>query len=162
MAKIRHKMKYDRGMTMVARISMWEAYLIETIQNKGMDKTTLLNHLQNAQAAKLNDFDSTFDYGDLLEAYQADEKRISEAIKEDYQVKFITQPGIKRLMHIKFDLEEGKDYQTEEGLFSNIPFTQEQLTTFKTMLSANWLIKETSQDSDGKTIVNIGLASKMA
>src|SRR5699024_8400975 len=137
-------------------------YLIETIQNKGMDKTSLVNHLQNAEAAKLNEFDSTFDYADLVEAYQKDEQRITDAIKEGYQVKFITQPGIKRLMLLKFGLEEEKDYQVEEGLFTNIPFTQAQLTTFKAMLSANWLVKEIGQTDEGKTTVNIGLASKIS
>src|SRR5699024_8563563 len=116
---------------MVAKISMWEAYLIETIQKSGMDKTVLLSHLQNEETAKLNDFDDTFDYADLVEAYKNEKQRITEAIEDGYQVKFITQPGIKRFLLLKFNIEE-KEYQMEEGLFTNVPFFQEQLATFKT------------------------------
>lgn len=142
---------------MTVRISMWEAYLIETIHSKGMPNSEVLTHVKNGDSEALNSFDDTFDYGDLVEAYKKDSATIEEALLSGYKVKFVTKPGVKRLIGLKFGFEEGVDYQIIDDKFVNLRFNQDQLANFETMLSPNWqIIHKDNEDSD-KHVVDVCL-----
>lgn len=143
---------------MTVRISMFEAYLIETIRSKGMDSQQLLDLVKQSDYEQLNQFDDTFDYQILTDAYKDHPEIIEKAITEEYKVKFVTQPGIKRFLGLKFDFEEGKDFQIIDDKFTNIHFTAEQLSQFTTLLSANWKISKKEETEDGKQIVDIRLS----
>lgn len=133
----------NRGdIEMTAKITLWESYLIETLRSKGMPSTELLNHLKNEDRQALVSFDDTFDYSELVDIHKSEPVRIEQAIETGYQVKFVTQPGVKRLMNLKFGFEEGKDFKIEGESFVNLHFTEEQLATFKQILSPNWQIVE--------------------
>lgn len=128
---------------MTVKISLWEAYLIETLRSNGMPTVELIDHLKQENKQALTAFDDTFDYSELVDIYKEDPNRIEQAINLGYQVKFVTQPGVKRLLQLKFGFEEGKDFNLENNIFVNLRLTEEQLTIFKQILSPNWEIVAT-------------------
>lgn len=141
---------------MTARITLWESYLIETLRSKGMPTTELLTHLKNEDREALISFDDTFNYSELVDIHKNDPARIEQAIETGYQVKFVTQPGVKRLMNLKFGFKEDIDFEIKDEAFVNLRFNDEQLAIFKQMLSPNWQI---TQKDNGE--VNICLVGKL-
>ncbi len=131
---------------MAVSITLWEAYLIETPLAKGMSSSTLLGHVKQGNSQAINSFDNTFDYSDLIEAYQKDPEKIEEAIHSGYTIKFVSINGIKRLLHLKFNLEEGKDYAMEDEKLTNILLDEKQFKVFKKILSPNWHVDRTQME----------------
>lgn len=127
---------------MTVKITLWESYLIEALRSKGMPTEELLTHIKNQNHEALVAFDDTFDYTELVNIYKNDPDRIEQAIESGYQVKFVTQPGVKRLLNLKFGFEEGTDFKIEGESFVGVNINEEQLVTFKQMLSPNWQIVE--------------------
>ncbi|WP_026907324.1 hypothetical protein [Paucisalibacillus globulus] len=121
---------------MIASITLWEAYLIESLRSRGMDNATLLNCIEKNDIKTLNDFDDAFDHTDLILNNNTD--AIKLAINYNYKVKFITINGVKNLMGMKFDLVAGRDFQMDETKFYNVPLTNEQMKTLDTMISPLW------------------------
>lgn len=134
---------------MAVAITLWEAYLIETPLAKGMSASTLLGYLQKNDSQSIHSFDDTFDYADLISAYKKNPTKIEEAIQSGYTIKFVSIYGIKRLLHLKFGLGEGKDYEMKKDKLIGIPLNEEQLGIFKELLSPNWHVssKEMGRDS---------------
>ena len=47
-------------------------------------------------------------------------------------------PGIKRLLYIRFQLEEGKDYQLLETGIQHLTCDEDVIAKLQQMLSTNW------------------------
>ncbi|GAF13319.1 hypothetical protein JCM19045_2559 [Bacillus sp. JCM 19045] len=136
-------------------LSQWNAFMLETLLAKGMTEEKLLLHVENHDAEALNSFDQTFDYSDLIEATTEDPSLIKSAIESGYQVKFMSTFGIKRLLLLKYGIEDGADYTMGEARFDGLHLSETQLHEFGAMLSPNWkLFSEKKQDNYGVTIVH--------
>jgi hypothetical protein len=123
---------------MTASISLWEAYLIETLRSKGMSATTLIAYLKKEDSESLNAFDDSYDYTDLINASKKDLANIEQAITSNYTIKYVSVYGIKNLLGLKFDLYEGEDYKMDNTKFYGIQLPSEQIETLETMLTFQW------------------------
>src|SRR5699024_9586508 len=74
---------YGRLMLMNASITLMEAYMIETLLEKGMEVSTIIKNVKKGDVEDLNAFDGSFDYGDLLQAYHKDSQNMKQAIEGD-------------------------------------------------------------------------------
>ncbi|RQW20369.1 hypothetical protein EH196_09620 [Bacillus sp. C1-1] len=129
-------------------ISQWNAFMIETLRANGMKNEKLLELLKHEDTEGLNEFDQTFDYHDLVEYATENATQIEEAIQTGYKIKFASNYGIKRLLRLKYGLEEGTDYKMTESRFDDILLSQEQLQEFTSMLSPNWtIVSEQTKDT---------------
>ncbi|MCM3549727.1 Uncharacterised protein [Niallia circulans] len=121
-------------------LSQWEAFMVETLLAKGMERQTLINLLKAKDAETLNNFDDTFDYHELITAAETALDNLTQAVQVGYTIKFVSKFGIKRLLGLKYGLEEGIDYQMADDRFDNLTLTAPQLAEFKAMLSPNWKV----------------------
>lgn len=121
-------------------LSQWEAFMVETLLAKGMERQTLINLLKAKDAETLNNFDDTFDYHELITAAETAFDNLTQAVQVGYTIKFVSKFGIKRLLGLKYGLEEGIDYQMADDRFDNLTLTAPQLAEFKAMLSPNWKV----------------------
>lgn len=136
-------------------LSQWNAFMVETLFAKGMSVETLLHNLKNKDAETLNAYDQTFDYNDLVQAATQSPDQIEKAIQSGYTIKFVSNFGIKRLLHLKYGLEEGTDYKMAEARFDDLYVSETQLQEFKAMLSPNWkLFSEKNNDRYAVTIIH--------
>lgn len=131
---------------MTVSITLWEAYLLESLRSKGMDNETILTYIEQQDIQALNEFDKSFDHTDLIMTENL--ATIKQAIFSDYKVKFITVNGLKNLLNMKFGLQAGKDYEVDNSRFSNIPFSNDQLKTVETMISPIWKIMNITHKND--------------
>lgn len=146
---------YGRLMLMTASITLMEAYMIETLLQKGMEVPTIIKKLKKGDVEDLNTFDGSFDYDDLLQAYHKDPENMKQAIEGDYKIKFISVYGIKQLLQLKYDLNEEKDYKREGNKFLFIPLDEVQLKSFHTLLSPHWKIERVGNNEAGKQKVHV-------
>ena len=123
---------------MIPSITLWEAYLIESLRSKGMDNKSLPRFIEKSDIKALNDFDHTFDHTELIVTNNS--TSIKLAIEANYKVKFISINGIKNLMGMKFGLKEGKDFQMTETNFHDVSLSNEQMKILHTMISPLWLM----------------------
>lgn len=70
--------------------------------------------------------------------YQEGEQIFIDALHGNYSIKYVTLPGIKRLLYIRFQLEEGKDYQLLETGIQHLTCDEDVIAKLQQMLSTNW------------------------
>jgi len=78
--------------------------------------------------------------------FQDGEQEFLDALHGHYRIKYVTLPGIQRLLHLRFNLEEGIDYQLLETGIQHLMCDEETVTKLQQMLSTNWsLTKQADQ-----------------
>ncbi|MFA9560022.1 hypothetical protein ACERII_22160 [Evansella sp. AB-rgal1] len=127
---------------MTAHISQWEAFMLETLVSKGISSTDLLFFLQTKDVAAIEVYDTSFEYEDLLTAYETDTENITKAVLEGYSVKFLTKLGVKKLLSLKFDLEEGTGYQVNGNVFEDVSISNSKQELLRVILSSNWKLEK--------------------
>ncbi|WP_342513161.1 hypothetical protein MKY34_21595 [Sporosarcina sp. FSL K6-1522] len=135
------------------KITMMDAYLIETLRSNGISNADLLAQLANNTTESWTAIDDTFDSAALLTLYTQDPSAFSAILADGYNVKFMTINGLRNLLRMRFDKVETRDYQLTDSGIIQLTFDMQQLPTLQQMLSKNWAIQETPhQDSSHSTI----------
>ncbi|MBB6444051.1 hypothetical protein [Bacillus benzoevorans] len=126
----------------VNKISLPVVYKIETVRSKGVSNQELLAKLESGDVSSWSDYNSNFDFSELVELYQKDPEQFKSMIEIGYAVKFVTLPGIKNILKLKFGLLEEQDYESTETGITGLQVNDEQYAAIKQMLSKNWKIEE--------------------
>lgn len=132
------------------KISLMDAYLIETLRNNGLSNEEIVSKLKTGDVESWQEFHEQFDFNELLPLANQDIDQFKEMLDHGYQVKFVTFNGLKNLLHMRFDKVQDKDYDVMEKGINNLALNQEQLVSVKQMLSGNWVIVE---EKDGNNSV---------
>lgn len=131
------------------RITLMDAYLIETIRSNGISDDELLTQLELKDLSFLEKLKSNFDFNELLKLYEQDSYTFKSILTDGYTVKFITMRGLQNLLKMKFDKINERDYQLVDNGISYLTIEKSDYPTLKQMLSKNWGILDLSeQDSD--------------
>lgn len=129
---------------MVHKITLMEAYLIETARKAGVSNEEILLKAERAELSSLNKLHKSFDFTELSSL--ANKGNIFKAILEEgYKIKFLTYPGLVNLLKLKFNKIEGEDFIQNENFISNLQVKDEELMEIKTFLSDNWVIVEQNE-----------------
>ncbi|MFD1849797.1 hypothetical protein [Oceanobacillus bengalensis] len=139
----------------VNKISLMDAYLIETLRTNGVSNQEILAQVETGDVKAWQEFNEKFDYTALLELAKQDAVAFRSIISDGYNIKFVTFNGLKNLLKFRFGKEKEKDYQLTETGIHQLTLNEQQLATLKQMLSRNWMIEETV--TANRTIVNIEL-----
>lgn len=137
----------------VYKISLMDAYLIETLRSNGITNREILSGLEAGNVEEWQILHESFDFSELLKLANKDFEQFREIINYGYQVKFITFNGLKNLLRIRFSKEPDKDYVMQEKGIKNLVLNQKELQSVKQMLSKNWVLEEVKEDKCNK--VNI-------
>ena len=140
------------------RLSLMEAYMIETLRSNGVSDQEILTQVEKKDVSEWSAFNSKFQFKELIELNGQDPERFQSVLTDGYQVKFVTFKGLKNLLELKFGFEEDKHYQlTDKGL-TRLHITDSQLAEIRQLLSRNWAIEELSADAPNEKTIKIELA----
>lgn len=129
---------------MVHKITLMEAYLIETARKAGVSNEEMLLKAERDELSSLNKLHKSFDFTELSSL--ANKGNIFKAVLEEgYKIKFLTFPGLVNLLKLKFNKIEGEDFIQNENFISNLQVKDEELMEIKTFLSDNWVIVEQNE-----------------
>ena len=84
------------------KITLMEAYMIETLRSNGISNMELLTQLEQGDSSSWERINPNYNYGELISLYQQDKNAFTSILAEGYQVKFITIRGLQGLLELKF------------------------------------------------------------
>lgn len=135
----------------VYKISLMEAYLIETVRASGVTNEELLEQVSKKDVTPWEKLNENWDYTTLIDLHEKDADIFLSVIHDGYQVKFLTINGLKNLLKMKFKITEAEYELTEQGI-ENLRVDEDTLFKIKLMLSPNWKVDESAVDSVNQEI----------
>ena len=142
------------------KISMREAFLIETLRSNGVSNEDILAKLEQGDVQNWETTYPNNEFSALIKLYEEDKTAFQSILLDGYSVKFVTMNGLKNLLRMKYNLLEERDYvQTENGI-AQLKIEEPQYTSLKQLLSINWTIHEHANESNDSTskLISIQLA----
>lgn len=127
----------------IQKISLMEAYIIETLRNNGVTNDEMLRMDETSIASWSNTHES-FDFT-LLKSLAEDPSMFMSILDKGYQIKFLTFNGLVNLIRLKFGKEVNRDFKKEEQGIINLHVDETQRATIQQMLSSNWIIVSEEQ-----------------
>lgn len=127
---------------MAEQISLMEAYLVEALKGADFIDEVILEKVRTKTLDEITEgFEARLDF-DLL--YGIEEK-LPSILQDGYQVKFLTFPGLQRLLEIKLGKKEKTDYSLDGFTVTNLQLTDEEVQVVQTFLANNWTMKEAAE-----------------
>ncbi|WP_225743274.1 hypothetical protein [Marinilactibacillus sp. Marseille-P9653] len=136
-------------------ISLMDAYMIETLLAKGVEKETLKQAIQEHTAEQFKKIDNSFDYAELNQAVIGKEDLYQEAVENGYAISYLTIVGLKNLLRMKFGFEEDADYKAYERKIENLIVTPTELKALTKLVGKIWTVKETNRTDANSIEVSV-------
>ena len=139
---IRNKEIARSEQVMTVSISLMEFYQLEAIRRAGYTDETILETLADGNINKWKEDVGTFDFAELQTLYEKDKQAFETALTEGYKIKFLTFPGLQRLLEMKFDRIADMDFEVKENYITNLQLSLPEVEQLEQILSANWKIEQ--------------------
>ncbi|GGA22918.1 hypothetical protein [Psychrobacillus lasiicapitis] len=124
------------------KISLMDAYMIETLRSSGISNEEMVVLLEKKDISDLKRINKKFDFNNLLNLYEQDKDTFKSVLQDGYTVKFLTMNGLKNLLQMKFDKVAEKDYEISETGIHRLEIETQKFPALQQLLSINWLIEE--------------------
>ncbi|MEI3605290.1 hypothetical protein SPD48_06255 [Pseudogracilibacillus sp. SE30717A] len=125
---------------MVQKISLMDAYLIETARNAGYTGEDILLKISKKEIEDLQSLHDQFDYVELYPLFQSG--KLKTVLAEGYQVKFLTFPGLLNLIRLKYKKFKEKDFLVDEFVIKKLVLNENEKQDLETWMSPNWRMTE--------------------
>ncbi|SIT73032.1 hypothetical protein [Edaphobacillus lindanitolerans] len=122
------------------RISLMDAYLIETLRSNGISDEEILAQARQGDTDNWRELNARFDFSELAMLAEQNLKGFQAILSLGYRVKFVTFKGLQNLLRLRYGIEPGTDYELMETGIRDLVLDQEQLAGMEQMLSENWMI----------------------
>ncbi|MFD1415588.1 hypothetical protein [Oceanobacillus jeddahense] len=127
------------------KISQMEAYMIETLRASGVTNEAIIQAAKEKDVSTWKQINDQYDFEQLLVLAEQDFSTFEEIINDGYAVKFVTVGGLERLLKLKFQKVEGKDFQKLKTGVQGLDLSGSSLDELKQMLSINWKITKNNE-----------------
>ncbi|UPW81247.1 hypothetical protein [Lysinibacillus sp. Ag94] len=119
-------------------INLMQAYELDKLSKLEFTDEEILRTLQTGDVSVWQEQVPNYEFTETMALYQEGEQIFIDALHGNYSIKYVTLPGIKRLLYIRFQLEEGKDYQLLETGIQHLTCDEDVIAKLQHMLSTNW------------------------
>ena len=119
-------------------INLMQAYELDKLSKLNLSDEEILRALRSGDVSAWQEQVSNYEFSETMALYQEGERQFLNAYHGHYRIKYVTLPGIQRLLQLRFQLEEGKDYQLLETGIQHLTCDEETVTRLQQMLSTNW------------------------
>lgn len=127
-------------------INLMQAYELDKLSKLDLTDEEILRALRAGDVSAWQEQVPNYEFSETMALYKEGEQQFLDALHGHYRIKYVTLPGIQRLLHLRFQLEEGKDYQLLETGIQHLTCDEETVTKLQQMLSTNWSL---TKQSDG-------------
>lgn len=133
-------------------LNMMDAYRLETLLSKGIDKHELITALKEKDLEALITLDDSFDYHDLLQQPEEKITEFEEAVFGSYAISYLTINGLRNLLRLKYGFKEEVDYTLSSKRLDHLPVDSNQLEEIKLLVGSVWKVQENDKDSNSTHI----------
>ncbi|GAA3347971.1 hypothetical protein ACQKEY_01690 [Lysinibacillus fusiformis] len=127
-------------------INLMQAYELDKLSKLNFSDEEILRALREGDVSAWQEQVPNYEFSETMALFQDGEQEFLDALHGHYRIKYVTLPGIQRLLHLRFNLEEGIDYQLLETGIQHLMCDEETVTKLQQMLSTNWsLTKQADQ-----------------
>ncbi|PIJ98973.1 hypothetical protein [Lysinibacillus sphaericus] len=119
-------------------INLMQAYELDKLSKLNYSDEEILRALQAGDVSAWQEQVPNYEFSETMALFQDGEQEFLDALHGHYRIKYVTLPGIQRLLHLRFNLEEGVDYQLLENGIQHLMCDEETVTKLQQMLSTNW------------------------
>lgn len=121
-------------------ISQAEAYQIERISHSGLGRE------QTAKLIEAGDWSSIQDSYPKAdpEMLQTQKSKLTSALKDGYSISFPTFNGVRNLLHLRFGIEEGRDYVVDDKSVQGLKADETTAAILRTMFEPLWKVESNS------------------
>ncbi|WP_054767741.1 hypothetical protein [Lysinibacillus parviboronicapiens] len=119
-------------------INLMQAYELDKLSKLGLTDEEIIRTLQSGDVSAWQEKIPQFEFHETTALFQEGKHLFLGALHGNYRVKYVTLPGIQRLLQLRFQLEEGEDYQLLETGIQYLSCNEEIVTKLQNLLSANW------------------------
>lgn len=123
-----------------------QAYELDKLSKLDLSDEEILRALRAGDVSAWQEQVPNYEFSETMALYKEGEQQFLDALHGHYQIKYVTLPGIQRLLYLRFQLEEGKDYQLLETGIQHLTCDEETVTKLQQMLSTNWSL---TKQADG-------------
>ena len=134
------------------KITLMEAYMIETLRLKGITDEEILDKAFNGNVGEWEILAPEYDFQQLAQLARRDESVFRSAVHDGYAVKFVTIKGLTKLLRLKFGKHPDKDYTLTANGITGLSVDRDELNALKRVLSGNWSIVTISTATDQDVI----------
>ena len=127
---------------MIHEITLMEAYLIEALKSSDASHSEIISYVRQRKADQMQRVaQSDSDFTLLYEL----EGRLEDILRDGYRVKFLTFPGLQRLLLLQVEKEADLDYTLNGFTVEGMSLTTEEAEKVETFLSKNWTLTKTGE-----------------
>lgn len=127
---------------MIHEITLMEAYLIEALKSSDASHSEIISYVRQRKADQMQRVaQSDSDFTLLYEL----EGQLEDILRDGYRVKFLTFPGLQRLLLLQVEKEADLDYTLNGFTVEGLSLTTEEAEKVETFLSKNWTFTKTGE-----------------
>lgn len=127
---------------MIHEITLMEAYLIEALKSSDASHSEIISYVRQKEADQMQRVaQSNSDFALLYEL----EGKLEDILRDGYKVKFLTFPGLQRLLLLQVEKEADLDYVLNGFTVEGLSLTTEEAEKVETFLSKNWTLTKTGE-----------------
>ena len=127
---------------MIHEITLMEAYLIEALKSSDASHSEIISYVRQKEADQMQRVaQSNSDFTLLYEL----EGKLEDILRDGYKVKFLTFPGLQRLLLLQVEKEADLDYTLNGFTVEGLSLTTEEAEKVETFLSKNWTLTKTGE-----------------
>lgn len=127
---------------MIHEITLMEAYLIEALKSSDASHSEIISYVRQKEADQMQRVaQSDSDFTLLYEL----EGQLEDILRDGYRVKFLTFPGLQRLLLLQVEKEADLDYTLNGFTVEGLSLTTEEAEKVETFLSKNWTLTKTGE-----------------
>ena len=129
------------------KLALNHALMLEMMKAKESNNTTIVALLNERNVEILDSIGEGIpSWETMLEFYHQNTAKCHQALKNGYEITFLTKGALKSLLSIKFGLKEGMDFQDMGEYLDQVNINPDQLYALKEIISKNWTIIESDSD----------------
>lgn len=126
--------------------------MLEMLKAKGFNNPTIIALLSEGNEELLDSIGEGIPtWKTLVDYYYLNQAKCHRALKEGYEITFLTKDGLKSLLSIMFEMKEGEDFIDTGEYLDQVKMTDDNLQTLRGVFSKNWtisILEETSAEED--------------
>ena len=123
------------------RVALNFAIMLEQVKAKGFKEEAVSQALDTEDFAFFQNCGNGLpDWQTLFSYYKDNKAGVKAIMQDDYEITFLTKGTLKRIILLKYQLVEGRDYEDRGESIGTITLPTESFQQFTKILAKNWTI----------------------